>query len=74
MIDDGLELISPELSRRFKRASNLQLRVCALAACRFALDQTGLENPVINEGLRKFQNLKPPKTIVTLYPLPASPC
>ena len=55
MIENRLELISPELVSRFKHASNLQLRVCALAACRFALDQTGLTNPIIDEGLNSIE-------------------
>ena len=58
MIERRLELIAPDLLAHFRKAPNSQLRAVALAASRFALEHTGLADPLLNEGLEALESAR----------------
>jgi len=51
-----LSLIDPEFSAFLRQRTDLELRSVALAACQFALERTGLRDPLINTGLEALTN------------------
>ncbi len=50
MSEDRLSLKDPNLSDRLTLVSEQTLRSIALLVCRFAIQHTGLEDPVLSEG------------------------
>ena len=52
MVKNSVELIDKELAACLERASSSQLRAAALAACKLALERTGLTDPIVEEGLK----------------------
>lgn len=56
MVKNSVELIDKELAACLERASSSQLRAAALAACRLALERTGLTDPIVEEGLKALAN------------------
>jgi hypothetical protein len=50
-----LDDIDPDLPALVDSLSASQLRALAIAACRFALERTGLDNEVVAEGLRALE-------------------
>lgn len=51
-----LERIDPELFDRLRRASPIQQRAAARAACRFALDSNDLVGPIIDAGWEAIES------------------
>lgn len=47
-----LHLLDPALEARLRTASPVQLRRVVMQVCRFALERTGLSNPVLSEAVR----------------------
>ncbi len=53
--ESRLDLIAVDLADRIDRAPASQQRAAALAACRFALDRTGLDDRIVKEGMNALE-------------------